>query len=375
MTPVALSFGVLQITKDAEYLSFVLAAEMIPVICFTLIGGGFADRFNRNVLLRVTNTGAGVSQAAVAACVLTRQDPLVLIPLVAVNGTLQAFTGPALRGIVPQLVEPSEIRRANSLFGISRNASRILGPSLAGILVAAVGGGWAIALDAFSFLFAAACMTRVSLTGKAKAPSRNLARELREGWAYFRSKSWIWSVTIAFAVMNAVQMGVWQVLGPVIAQHGIGAGGWGAVSSAKAVGLLVASFATLRLALSRPLVAGMLGMSLSAVPIILLGIGANAWWLSLAAFAGGIGSGYFGVIWDTTLQANVPNDMISRVSSYDDFGSYLVIPVGQLSVVPLATAFGMADVAVSGGLIYLGVTLLPLLLVSVWQITEKPSIQ
>jgi hypothetical protein len=218
-------------------------------------------------------------------------------------------------------------------------------------------------------------MTRVSLTGKAKAPSRNLARELREGWAYFRSKSWIWSVTIAFAVMNAVQMGVWQVLGPVIAQHGIGAGGWGAVSSAKAVGLLVASFATLRLALSRPLVAGMLGMSLSAVPIILLGIGANAWWLSLAAFAGGIGSGYFGVIWDTTLQANVPNDMISRVSSYDDFGSYLVIPVGQLSVVPLATAFGMADVAVSGGLIYLGVTLLPLLLVSVWQITEKPSIQ
>ncbi|MCX5206440.1 MFS transporter [Streptomyces sp. NBC_00237] len=373
MTPVALTFGVLQVTNDPKHLGFILAAGIIPLICFTLIGGGLADRFSRDVLLRVTHTGAGISQAAVAFCVITQQNPLVLIPLVALNGAFQAFTSPALRGIVPQLVATADLRRANSLLSISRSATRIMGPPVAGLLVALTGGGPALALDAFSYLVAAFCMTRISLPGTPKSASRNLLRELKEGWGYFRTHSWIWSVTLAFAVLNAVQMGVWQVLGPVIANQGIGAAGWGVVSGAKAVGLLVAGFLALKFVLRRPLATGLCGMALNAIPFVLLGMDSEVHWLVLATFIAGIGSGTFNIAWETALQSNVPNDMISRVSSYDEFGSYVAIPVGQLSVMPIAAAFGAGHVAVAGGILFFVVTLLPLLFVSVRRLEDNSA--
>lgn len=365
MTPVALAFAVLETTSRPEYLGFVLAAGMLPEIAFIIFGGSVADRYRRDLLLRITNIGAGLSQACVAFCVLTKQDPLFLIALALVNGTLQAFIGPAMQGIVPQLVDGADVQRANSMLSASRNAARVLGPSVAGVFVAFAGGGWAIALDAASFIVAAACMTRVVLPAKAKASSANLLRDLREGWTYFRSTPWIWSITLAFAFLNAIQMGVWQVLGPAIASTTIGAAGWGLVASVKAAGLVIASLVLIKVAVRRPLLKGLVAMSATAIPLVLLGAGSNIVLLAAVTFVAGMGSALFGIVWDTTRQQHIPNTMISRVSSYDDFGSYVAIPVGQLSVVPIASAAGMPQVAMFGGLAYFVIALLPLTLHSV----------
>ncbi|MFD5248729.1 MFS transporter [Amycolatopsis sp. NPDC058340] len=365
MTPVALAFAVLETTSSPEYLGFVLAAAMVPEVVFVIVGGSVADRWRRDVLLRITNVGAGLSQACVAFCVLTKQDPLFLVFLALVNGTLQAFISPAMRGIVPQLVDSANIQKANSMLSASRNAARILGPSVAGVLVAAVGGGWAIALDAASFFIAATCLTRVVLPTKAKSTSVNLLRDLREGWSYFSSTPWIWSITLAFMFLNAIQMGVWQVLGPSMASTTIGATGWGLVTSVKAAGLVVASLAMIKIAVRRPLLTGMITMSATAVPLVLLGAGSNLVPLAIATFVSGLGSALFGIAWDTVRQRNIPNTMISRVTSYDDFGSYVAIPAGQLAVVPIASAAGMPQVAILGGVTYFVVALLPLALHSV----------
>lgn len=96
------------------------------------------------------------------------------------------------------------------MLSTSKNVARILGPIVAGVLVASIGGGWAIAIDSASFIFAAACMGRVVLADPPAARSTGLLHGLREGWLYFRANSWIWSVTAAFAVMNAIQVGVWR---------------------------------------------------------------------------------------------------------------------------------------------------------------------
>ncbi|MGW5705811.1 MFS transporter [Amycolatopsis japonica] len=365
MTPVALAFAVLETTSSPEYLGFVLAAAMVPEIVFVIIGGSVADRWRRDVLLRIANAGAGLSQACVAFCVLTKQDPLFLILLALVNGTLQAFISPALQGIVPQLVDSANIQKANSMLSASRNAARILGPSAAGVLVAVAGGGWAIALDAVSFLIAAACLTCVVLPAKAKSTSANLLRDLREGWTYFSSTPWIWSITLAFMFLNAIQMGVWQVLGPSIASTTIGATGWGLVASVKAAGLVIASLAMIKIAVRRPLLIGLIAMSATAIPLVLLGAGSNLILVATATFVSGLGSAFFGIVWDTVRQRNIPNTMISRVTSYDDFGSYVAIPVGQLAVVPIASAAGMPQVAILGGITYFVIALLPLALHSV----------
>jgi predicted MFS family arabinose efflux permease len=109
---------------------------------------------------------------------------------------------------------------------------------------------------------------------------------LREGWGYFSSQPWILAVTAAFAVNNGLNMGVWQILGPVIANDTIGAEAWGVVLSACGVGALSASAVMVKLTVRRPMQPALASMALAAVPLILLGAGANTFWLATASVAG-----------------------------------------------------------------------------------------
>ena len=353
MTSVALAFGVLQASGSNADLGVVLAANSIPMVAFLLLGGAIADRFPRSLVLVVSHTGAGLTQAAVAVLLISGNYHLGAVAgLEAVNGTLAAFTGPALMGIVPQLVPRAAVQRANSLLGTTRNAARILGPTVAGILVSTVGGGWAIAVDAASYLLAAACLTRVRLPARDRLPSGGVLSDIREGWTEFRSRTWVWVVVAVFTGMNFVHMGVWEVLGPVIAEETFGAGGWGIVLSAYAVGLLLIALVMYRVTTTHLLRAGQAGMAVGAVPIVLLGLGAPVPVLAAAAFVAGLGAGLFGIAWETSLQEHVPAHALSRVASYDALGSYIAIPLGQLAVVPIALLAGNGPVAVVGGVAY-----------------------
>jgi hypothetical protein len=118
--------------------------------------------------------------------------------------------------------------------------------------------------------------------------SGGLLRELGAGWTYFHSTPWIWTGTAVFTVINPIQIGVWQVLGPVIADQTIGAGRGGVVLSVRAAGLLLMSLLMTGLTVRRPFVAGMSWLAVSAAPLILLGVRANAVLLAAAALLAGI---------------------------------------------------------------------------------------
>jgi hypothetical protein len=375
MAPVALAFGVLEVTDSAGWLSAVLTASMIPMIATMIIGGGIADRYRRDRVLRLSSFGAGVSQAGVAIVLLTGQHPLLLLPLAALNGIFQALTTPTMRGMVPQLATGRGIQVANSLLASTRNLARMIGPAAAGLLTVSVGGGWAIAADSASFFLAAACFGRVSLPSRSPraASSSSMLSELREGWTYFSSQPWIWSVTLAFAVLNAVYMGIWQILGPVIAADTIGPAGWGLVLSARATGSLLATVVMVKLTVRRPMVWALSLMTLAAVPLILLGVGANTLWLAAAAFAAGVAAEFFTVVWSTVCHLHIPERLLSRVAAYDEFGSFASIPLGQLSVPFLAAAFGTAAVTISGGTLLAAAMLLPLLLPSLRRLEMNTS--
>lgn len=366
MSPVALAFAVLQTTGKPSDLGYVLAASMIPMVTLIIVGGGIADRFRRDAMLRVTNTLSGLAQAGMAACVFTARPVVFFVVLAFVNGTIQAFARPALNGIIPQIVDRASMQRANSILASTRNAASIIGPSVAGILVATAGGGWALALDALSFMLAAACMLLVNLPGKPKPAGGGLFHDLRLGWDYFRTTPWIWTGTAVFAVINAVQMGVWQVLGPVIAIHTIGAGQWGLVLSVRAAGLLLMSaIMTVHTVRGRSFVSAMIWLSTSAAPLVVLGLHADVAVLAVAAFLAGLGFSYSGVVWDTARHVHIPNEMLARASSYDDFGAFAAIPIGQLTVIPIASAIGTQPTALFGGILFLLVPLFPLMLTSV----------
>src|SRR3712207_6080341 len=113
------------------------------MVATMLLGGGIADRYRRDTVLRLTSFGAGLTQAGVAVVLLTHQHPALLLPLSAVNGVFQGLTTPALRGIISDLTTGRNLQRASSLLASARNTARILAPTIAGLLTASVGGGWA----------------------------------------------------------------------------------------------------------------------------------------------------------------------------------------------------------------------------------------
>jgi MFS family permease len=354
MSPVALAFGVLELTGSAAWLSAVLAAALIPMVATMLIGGGVADRYRRDTVLRLTSLGAGVTQAGVAIVLLTDQHPALLLPLSAGNGICQGLTKPALRGILSNLTAGRGLQQASSLLAAAGNTARILGPVTAGLLTASAGGGWAIAVDAASFLVAAACFARISLP---RLPARgrgapSMVSDLREGWAYFRSHPWIWSVSLAFAVFNATNMGFWQVLGPVIANDTFGPEGWGLVLSARGAGALLASGVLVKVpVMRRPMRPALSSMALAALPLVLLGAGADVAWLMAATFVAGIAAEFFTVVWETVNNTHIPERLLSRVGAHDEFWSSLSFPIGQVSAPVLAAAVGTAAVAVTGGVL------------------------
>ncbi|PSR32828.1 MAG: MFS transporter [Sulfobacillus benefaciens] len=360
MTPVALAFAILQTRHGQQLLGYILAAELLPNVLVVLIGGSVADRYRRDRLIQIANLGSGFSQACIAAVVLSNANPYWIFPLAIINGVLGAFTSPAIRGIVPELVDREDIKQANALLNTSRSASRIVGPAVAGMLVATVGGGWGIAFDALSFFIAGACMVRVRIPSHPKVSANSLIRQMGEGWEYFRHQRWIWSITGAWAVMNAVQMGAWQVLGPIIAKHTFGSASWGLTLSAKALGLLLASGMMLRLQFSRPLRDGMMAAAVMGIPMVVLGQGLPLPYLMMAAIVAGIGSTVSTISWDTSLQQGVPKDKLSRVIAFDEFGSYVVIPLGEILAVPVADQFGLHTAETWGGLIFIVVALVPL---------------
>ncbi|MGV9302871.1 MFS transporter [Nonomuraea sp. NPDC004354] len=363
MAPVALAFGVLDASGSTSDLGVVLAAHMVPLLAFLLIGGAVADRIPRRTVLVAAHLGSALTQGGVAALLLT--DRYALPPVAALgflSGVLAAFTTPALRGIVPQLVPVDRIRQANALLASARNTTKILGPSLSGIAVAAAGGGPAIAFDALTYLLAAGFLARLSLAAAPTSPrpSSRMLADIRDGWTEFRRVRWVWTVSLCCCVINLVQVGTWQILGPVLTKQLSGEETWGVVLSARGVGMLVVSALMYRLVVRHLLRLGQLMSALGALPLLALGAHLHASWLIAAAFVAGLGSAVAAVGWETSLQEHVPAQVLSRVSSYDDLLSYIAIPVGQLGVGLLADRFGGFQVAAAAGIVYAVAAVLPL---------------
>jgi MFS family permease len=375
MAPVALAFAVLEVSDSPTALGAVLAANSIPLVLFMLFGGVIADRLSRVLILRVGSLVLAVTQGMAAALVITGTAELwMLIVLEALNGLTLALVFPAFAAIMPQLVPREMLQSANVLQSMSRGALRVVGPSLAGLLVVTVGPGWALAVDALTWLVASLLLLLVSLPRPARdANAPSTFAELREGWSLFVGTTWLWVIVLAFSGLNAIHAGALNTLGPVVAKDTIGEQGWGYILSAESVGLLAMTAVMLRRRLERPLFFGMLGISTAGLPIILLGASPELLPLVALAFVAGAGIELFSLGWTLAMQENIEERMLSRAYSYDALGSFVAMPVGQLAYGPLALAFGSRDVLVASGVVYIAICLLTLLSGSVRKLQRAPA--
>lgn len=362
MASVALAFAVLDITDSPVALGQVLAARTIPMIALLLYGGVIADRLPRTLVLQVSNIGSAVSQGAIAVLVLSGHAEIwMLVVLSVVQGAVSGVAFPAMASVLPQLVPREQLQPANALVSLTRNGMMVLGPTVGALLVVSVGSGWALAVDAATWLVSALLLLPVSLPPREpSAEPADTVRELREGWTFFWATPWLWQVVVGFGVLNLIHSGAWFTLGPAIADDTIGRQGWGLVLSAEAAGFLLMTVALLRVRLERPLLLGMLGVMMMAPPMLLLGVSPHLLGLVVAAFLAGVGTEVFGMGWNLAMQENIDDSMLSRAYSYDALGSFVAMPIGQLAFGPLAAAFGFEEVLVVASVAYIAICALVL---------------
>jgi MFS family permease len=376
MAGIALTFAVLDLTGSASALGMVLAARTIPMVLFLLFGGVIADRFPRSLVLQLSNISSALTQGLVAYLVISGNAELwMVIGLEAVNGTVSAMSIPAMSSMVPQLVPREQLQPANALLSLVRNGLTVLGPTVGALLVVTVGSGWALAFDALTWLVAAALLMPMRIPPRPpKAATNNTFHELREGWTYFRTTTWLWVIVLAFGVLNAIHAGAWFTLGPAAAKSTIGAQGWGLVLSAESIGLLVMTVILLRFPMRRPLFTGMLGCSLFSIPLVMLGLEPHLIALVVASFVAGAGMEMFGIGWNIAMQENIDEEMLSRAYSYDALGSFVAMPVGQLIYGPLGELFGYREVLLVSGVLYAVVALASLSSRSVRDMRRAPVV-
>ena len=363
IAPVAIAFAVLDLTGSPAALGIVLAARSIPQVALMLIGGVISDRFDRSRVLVVANLVAGAAQAAAAVLLLTGSASIpTLAILEAVNGAASALVFPAAAAITPQTVPASMLQQANATLRLVLNAAVIAGASAGGLLVAHVGPGWGLVVDAVAYTVAAAMFARITLrdtgvtsdrvtveaaTGTAQAVAaqvsvlRGVWADLQVGWREVTSRTWLWSVVLAFSFANAAQAAGWHTLGPVVADRTFGPSGWGFVLAAQTAGMFAGALVLLRFRPRRPLFFGCAAILLWVPMLVVLAVEPRLTLLLPVAFVAGLGFEAFGVFWDLSLQQHVPSDRLARVYSFDAVGSYAMIPIGQLAAGPLAALAGV----------------------------------
>ncbi|PYY39554.1 MFS transporter [Curtobacterium sp. MCLR17_043] len=344
VAPIALAFAVLDLTGSPVDLGLVVAARSVANVAVLLFGGVIADRLPRDVVLVATSLGAALTQGAVAALVLTGTATVPLLVVLSIlNGAVAAVSLPTTAAMVPETVPESLLRPANAVIRLSINAGTIVGASAGAGMVALVGAGWGLAVDAAGFAVAAALYARIRLprrTSVAPADRPSVIADIREGWVEFAGRRWVWTVVAQFAVLNAAFVGATTVLGPVVADGSFGRAGWGLVVAAQTVGLALGALIALRWRPRHALGIGVALMAVTALPVVALA-GAPALPTLLVAFAlGGVAIELFAIAWDHALQSNVPRAVLSRVYSYDMVGSFVAVPLGEALVGPLAHAVG-----------------------------------
>jgi MFS family permease len=352
--PIALAFAVLDLTGSATDLGFVVGARTVVNVAFVLFGGVLADRMPKSVLMVGSSVAAALTQAAVAGLVLTHTATIpLLIGLAAINGMVAALAQPASASVLP-LTVPAEVRQqANALVRIFLNGAAILGAPAAGIVVAVVGPGWGIAVDAATFAVSVLCFAGLgaAIGGKRpEAPGRqHVLADLRAGWSEFRSRTWLWAVVAGAALANMAWGGGFLVLGPVVADATFGRRAWGFVLAAQTVGMIVGGLVAMRLRVRRLLFFGTVCLLPFAIPLFLLGSYPHVGLLIAGGLVAGLGLEQFSVAWDTTMQEHVPPEKLARVYSYDMVGSFVALPIGEMTAGPIAHAAGAGPTLIGAG--------------------------
>ncbi|MET3985592.1 MFS transporter [Streptomyces sp. PvR034] len=372
---IASAFAVLEAGGSSGDVGLVTAARTLPLVLFLLIGGAIADRIPRHRVMVAANALNCVSQGAFAVLVLAGDPQLwQMMLLTALCGTGTAFFSPAAEGMLLSSVSGEHANRAFALFRMAVNGAGIGGAALGGAMIAAMGPGWVLAVDAVAFALAGALRAFLDVRHIApREPGGSLVGDLRDGWVEFRSRPWLWSIVLQFSVVVAVVGAAEAVYGPLVAREHLGGPApWGLALAAFGVGTLGGAVLMMVWKPRRLLLVGTLCVFPLALPSAGLAVPLPTWGLCLVMLVSGLAIEVFGVNWMTTMHQEIPEEKFSRVSAYDWFGSISMLPVATALAGPVESAVGRTHALWGCAALVVIVTAAVLTVPDVRRLTRKP---
>jgi DHA3 family tetracycline resistance protein-like MFS transporter len=332
-------------------------AWTLPLVLFLLVAGALSDRMDRRRLMIAGDLLRLVAIASIGALSITDRLTLpLLVALVFPYGAGTALFGPAYHSIVPMIVPQDLLVEANSVRQIVRPiALTIVGPFLGGLLIQALGTGWAFLADAGTFAVSAIAvwLIRTRAVPAAEHTHAGMLDDIREGMRYVRGERWILFALLAGTVSLLCVWGPWETLVPFVVNEELGgsgldlafvfgAGGVGSV----VVGILMAQRGGLP---RRPTMVMYVGWAVGMGMTAGFGLVTAVWQGMAVAFVAEGSIALLGVIWITLLQRLVPSDLLGRVSSLDWLISLAGAPVSFLIVGPAAGWIGADAVLIGAG--------------------------
>lgn len=345
ITFVALAFAVLAI-GDLGDLGLVTAAAALPFLIVALPGGALSDRVGRREVMLAADISRALIQAVSAALLLAGSAEVwMLVVLMALYGTADAFFGPALSGLVPQTVSAHRLQEANALIAVAQNTAMIAGPALAGLLLALWGPGEAIAIDSLTFLASAYFLAKLvpsEIERREDDLPEPILASLRAGWRLVRGSRWMVPGLAALVAYHLCVLPSVFVFGPAIAERDLGgATSWAVITTAFGAGAVIGSVLALRLKPERTLVVTFTAMLIASLQGVFLASGLGTAGIALLEMLAGVGVALFFTLWDTTVQEQFPPQATARVAAYDWATSVGLMPVGLALAGPAGHVLGI----------------------------------
>jgi MFS family permease len=373
LIPVALAFAVIDETGSATDLGLVMASYTLARVGLILVGGVWADRLPRRLVMLAADLVRTVSQGFLAVVLIAGAAEIWhLAAAAAIGGGAQAFFGPASTGFVPDAVSSRRLQQANALIGVSDSATGLFGPGVSGVLVAAIGPGWVFAVDAASFTVSAAFLLAMRIAEGASDERQSFLREVVGGVREIAARRWLATSLVSFALAN-ITIAIYFVLGPLVAERELsGARDWGLTLTGGAAGGLLGGLLAMRYKPARPLLVGNLVLLLEPAALLALIPPLPTLGLALGAALAFASVAFFNAMWETVLQEHIPRRALSRVSSLDAMVSFVFMPVGYTIAGPLAEAVGVDAALAAAAALSAGAVLFPLCFASVRRLDRLP---
>jgi MFS family permease len=354
MTRVAMSWLVYRLTDSALMLGLVGFSGQILTFVLAPVAGVWVDRVNRHRLLLATQVASALQSLLLAGLTLTHRITIEEILVLALfQGLINAFDMPVRQSFLIRMVEDKkDLSNAIALNSSMVNLARLVGPAVAGAVIAAWGEGFCFLIDGVSYfaVIGTLLMMRVEDSGSGR-PTTSMIQQLSEGWEYVLGFSPIRTILILFGIVSLTGM-PYVVLMPIFAQkvlHG-GAHTLGLLLGASGVGAL-ASAITLAM---RRTVRGLTGAIQRAAylfggSLIVLGLSRNLWLSLLMMLVSGFGMMQGLAASNTVIQTLVPEAMRGRVMSYYTIAFAGMAPFGSLLAGWLAHRMGAPNAVIVTG--------------------------